>query len=146
MKLVTLKKDDLQKYTIDPEMLQKAGRPCALIVRLKYKGKRLDFAVPIRSNIHPSTPKDQYFALPPRSSTKPGHRHGIHYAKMFPVDKSIVIRFRVSNNPQALLMKFIIDKNEKQIIAECQQYLSRYEAGNRPQYSTDIDLLLINCL
>lgn len=146
MKLVTLKKTDLQKYTIDPEMLQKAGRPCALIVRLKYKGRRIDFAVPIRSNISPSAPKDQYFPLPPRSTTKPKHRHGIHYIKMFPVNKSIVLRYRTSKNPNARLMKKIIDQNEKQIIIECQQYLTLYENGVRPQYSTDIDLLIQNCL
>lgn len=146
MRLVTLKKNDLQKYTIDPEMLQKAGRPCVLIVKLKYKGKRIDFAVPIRSNIHPSTPKDQYFPLPPRTTTKPKHRHGIHYIKMFPVDKSIVLRYRTSKNPNARLMKKVIDQNEKQIVLECQQYLTLYECGIRPQYSTDIDLLIKNCL
>lgn len=146
MRIVTMCKADLHSYTIDPEMLQKAGRPCALIIKLTYKGHRYNFAVPLRSNISPSTPKDQYYPLPPRSTTKPHHRHGIHYIKMFPVDKTKVKRYRITGNPHAILIKSIIDKNEKQIIAECQQYLNRYEAGIKPRYSTDIDLLISNCI
>lgn len=142
MRLVTLKKQDLKKYTIDPEMLQKAGRPCVLVIRLKYKGKRTDFAVPIRSNIHPSTPKDQYFPLPPNSKTKPKHRHGVHYIKMFPIDRSKAILYRYEGNPSAMLLKTIIDANEKQIVTECRNYLYGYENGVRPKYATDIDLLL----
>lgn len=142
MKLVTLKKQDLAKYTADPEMLQKAGRPCVLVIRLKYKGKRIDFAVPIRSNISPSAPKDQYFPLPPNSKTKAKHRHGIHYIKMFPIDRSIAVRYRYQGNPSATLLKSVVDANEKQIIKECQDYLTNYEKGIRPVYSTDIDLLL----
>ena len=142
MKLVTLNKKDLKKYTIDPEMLQKAGRPCVLIVKLRYKGHRYDFAVPLRSNIHPSTPKSEYFPLPPRSTTKAKHRHGIHYVKMFPVKKCIAIRYRTEGNIAALLCKSIIDANERAIIRECQEYLNKYESGCRPDFSTDIDLLI----
>lgn len=142
MRLVTLKSSDLKKYTIDPEMLQKSKRPCALIIQLHYKGHRYDFAVPLRSNISPTTPKDQYFALPPRPSTKPRHRHGIHYIKMFPVKKSMLQRYRIAGNASAILIKQIIDQNEKLIIKECQQYLTQYENGIHPQYATDIDKLI----
>lgn len=142
MKLVTIKASKLSAYTADPEMLQKSTRPCVLVLRLKYKGRRYDFGVPIRSNINASTPKDQYFPLPPRSSTRPKNRHGIHYAKMFPIDRTQTIIFRTKNNPQATLMKQIIDRNEKRIVRECQDYLLRYEAGNIPNYATDIDFLL----
>lgn len=65
---------------------------------------------------------------------------------MFPVDKTKMKRYRIAGNPYAILIKSIIDKNEKQIIAECQQYLNRYEAGIKPRYSTDIDLLINNCI
>lgn len=93
-------------------MLQKAQRPCVLIVSLKYKGKRYPFAVPLRSNINPSTPKEHYFPLPPRPTTKPKYRHGIHYSKMFPVKKDTLIKYRTSGNPSAELMKKMIDANE----------------------------------
>lgn len=141
MIIVTLRSSDLKAYSVDPEMLQKSGRPCVLIIRLKYKGKRYDFAVPLRSNINPSTPKDQYFPLPPRGTTKPKHRHGIHYAKMFPVDRTKLLRYRTAGNIFAQMIQVIINANEKQIIQECQEYLSRYELGERPPFSTDIDLL-----
>ena len=142
MKLVTIKSASLKQYLTDPEMLHKAKRPCVLIIRLKYKGRRYDFAVPLRSNINPSSPKDEYFPLPPRKTTKSKHRHGIHYIKMFPVRKDMLLLFRHKGNSEAELIKSIIDKNEKAIVKECQEYLIRYEKGLRPQYSTDIDLLI----
>lgn len=123
-------------------MLQKAKRPCVLVIRLKYKGSRYDFAVPLRSNISPSAPKNQYFPLPPNASTKSKHRHGIHYIKMFPVDRRKLLRFRTSGNAYATLVRSIINNNEKQIIQECQNYLTSYEQGIRPLFATDIDLLL----
>ena len=142
MRLVTINSKYLSSYKVDPEMLQKSSRPCALIVQLRYRGHRYDFAIPLRSNIAPSTPKDQYFPLPPRSTTKKNHRHGVHYIKMFPVKRSFLLRFRTEGNIYASLIKGILDANEKQIVKECQQYLSDYEKGIRPLYSTDIDLLL----
>lgn len=142
MKLVTIQKKYLKQYTVDKEMMQKAGRPCALIIRLKYRGQRYDFAVPLRSNIHASAPKNQYFPLPPRPTTRPGNRHGVHYIKMFPVDRNIANRYRTEGNAFATLVKNILDKNEKQIVSECQHYLNEYEKGNKPLYSTDLDLLI----
>ena len=142
MKIVTIQKKYLRQYTVDKEMMQKAGRPCALIIRLKYRGQRYDFAIPLRSNINASVPKNQYFPLPPRSTTRSGNRHGVHYTKMFPIDKSIANRYRTEGNAFATLVKKILDKNEKQIVSECQYYLNEYEKGNKPLYSTDIDLLI----
>ena len=94
MKLVTINNALLLKYTGDSEILQKSTRPYVLVVRLKYKDACYDFAVPIRSNIPASAPKDQYFALPPRPQTRPKNRHGLHYIKMFPVTKQYLIRYR----------------------------------------------------
>ena len=123
-------------------MLQKAKRPCVLIVKMAYKGEKLDFAVPFRSNIHPSEKKEHYFGLPPRNSTKPGYRHGLHYIKMFPVSKTARQKYRVSGNKFAELIRDTIDKNEDRIVRECKEYLKNYENGIHPKYSTDIDLLL----
>ena len=41
-----------------------------------------------------------------------------------------------------MLIQEIIDKNTRKIVDECQQYLDRYAAGERPLFSTDIDFLL----
>lgn len=75
----------------DKELLfNKNGRPCVLIIKLKYKGQNRKFVVPLRSNITSDTPKDQYFPLPPNSSTKAGNRHGVHYIKLFPIDSKYI--------------------------------------------------------
>lgn len=53
---------------------------------------------------------------------------------MFPVDRTKVHKFRVEGNPYYLLIKAILDKNEKQIIEECQKYLNDYEKGMRARF------------
>ena len=142
MKIVSIKKELLDAYReIDKEVLDKHGRPCVLFVRLKYKGKNRMFAVPFRSNIPGNVPKTQYFPLPPRSTTKRGHRHGIHYIKMFPVAKCYLERYRL-DNPAAQLCYAIVNRNEKRIIKECQNYLSMYENGKVSPYSTSLDRLI----
>ena len=142
MRLVTIDKAALKCYSSHGEMLKKANRPCGLVLKLIYKGHRYDFAIPLRSNICASAPKNQYFPLPPRSTTRPKNRHGLHYIKMFPVRRTWLLPFHTSGNMFAALIKGIIDKNEKRIVKECQDYLARYEAGDRPAFSTDIDALI----
>lgn len=123
-------------------MFNKNGRPCVLIVQLKYKGKKQDFIVPIRSNIVSNTPKSQYFSLPPNASTKSGNRHGVHYIKLFPINKKYIQKYRINNNQFLLQVKSILDKNEKEIIVSCQNYLKEYENGNGHPMSPDIDGIL----
>ena len=142
MKLVSINNALLLKYSDDSEILQKSTRPYVLVIRLKYKGSNYDFAVPIRSNIPASAPKNQYFALPPRPQTRPKNRHGLHYIKMFPVTKQYLVRYRIEGNNFAILIQNIIDKNSKKIIDECQQYLNLYSQGIKPAYSTNIDYLI----
>mgnify|MGYP006973127843 CR=1 FL=1 len=142
MKIVTISPKLFEKYKGDSEILLKTSRPYVIVVRLRYKDHKYDFAVPIRSNIPASAPKDQYFALPPRPTTKPRNRHGIHYIKMFPVRKEYFIYYRTEGNKFAQLIESIIDKNTKKIVEECQSYLDSYANGRKPPYSTDIDFLI----
>lgn len=142
MKIVKIKKTLYQLYKQEGEMMQKEDRPCVLIIKLNYKDHKYDFAVPMRSNIAPNTPKSDYFALPNRHTTKPHHHHGIHFAKMFPVNKSYFDRYRTDGNMEAAIMAGFIDKNEKKIVSKAQSYLDAYAAGQRSQFATDIDLLL----
>ncbi|MCR5507310.1 MAG: hypothetical protein K6F34_01350 [Lachnospiraceae bacterium] len=141
MRLVTIDKSYIKKYSVDSEMLQKAERPCALIIQMTFRGHRYDFAIPLRSNICASAPKEQYFPLPPRRTTKDKKRHGLHYIKMFPVKRQWLRKFHTDTFYSALI-KGIIDKNEKIIIAECKTYLRNYENGMKPSYSTDLDMLI----
>ena len=74
MKIVSISQDFFDLVEGDRELMLKHNRPCIVVVRLRFRGKRRDFAVPLRSNIAPNAPKDQYFALPPRPTTRPGCR------------------------------------------------------------------------
>lgn len=142
MRLVTIDASLFELYKGDSEVLDKVKRPYVLVLRLKYKGILCHFAVPLRSNISASTPKNQYFPLPTRATTRPQRRHGLHYIKMFPVTKEYFQRYRTEGNAYAILIQRIINDNVKRIVSECQVYLDAYAQGNRPKYSTDIDYLL----
>lgn len=127
----------------DKELLfNKNGRPCVLIIKLKYKGQNRKFVVPFRSNITSNTPKEQYFPLPPNPATKPGNRHGIHYIKIFPINDKYIQKYRIENNVYMQLIKSILDKNEKDIIRACQNYLCEYEEGRKNPMTPDIDGIL----
>ena len=127
MKIVSISQDYFGLVDGDRELMLKRDRPCIVVVRLRFRGKRRNFAVPLRSNIAPNVPKDQYFALPPRPKTRPGCRHGIHYIKMFPITKSYQRRFRTEGSAYYVTLQRIIDGNTKRIVSECQAYLDLYE-------------------
>ncbi len=141
MKFVTIKNELLQKYYSDKEVLLKAKRPYVVIIQLRYKNNRYDFAIPLRSNIPSTSPKNEYFPLPPRSSTKPKNHHGLHYIKMFPVAKRYYVKYRCDDD-FSILIQNIINKNIKRIVNDCQEYLNRYSLGEKPVFSTDLDSLL----
>lgn len=142
MKLVSVDTALFDKYKNDKEILIKSKRPYVLVVRLKYKGRNCNFAVPIRSNIPAAAPKNQYFSLPPRPTTRPGNHHGLHYIKMFPISKQYLVRYRTEGNDFATLIQTIINKHTKEIVDACQTYLDLYAQGYHPRFSTDIDYLL----
>ena len=143
MKLVSVDEDYVDFLSSrDREFMQKHGRPCVLVVRLAFRGTRHDFAIPLRSNIAPNVPKDQYYALPPRPTTRPRHRHGIHYIKMFPVSRRLVRRFRTKGNRYYEMLQSILTRNERAIVSSCQDYLDRYDQCGRPRYAVDLDQAL----
>lgn len=104
--------------------------------------KELLFVVPLRSNIAANTPKNQYFALPPNPATKSGNRHGVHYIKLFPIDSKYIQKYRIENNAYMQQVKSILDKNEKDIITACQNYLYECEQGKKNPMTPDIDGIL----
>ncbi len=144
MRLVVIDKKIAQAMSdIDPEFLyNKQGRPCLLVIRLKYYNRRVDFAIPLRSNIHPAENKKFYFNLPPRSNTMDKHRHGLHYTKMFPIHKCFTKPFYAENNVEYARLTNFIKKNEKTIINQAQTYLNEYKENNKSPYAVNIDLLL----
>ena len=111
-------------------------------MKLKYKGQNHKFVVPLRSNIAANTPKNQYFALPSNSATKSGNRHGVHYIKLFPIDSKYIQKFRIENNAYMQQVKSILDKNEKDIIIACQNYLYECNQGKKNPMTPDIDGIL----
>lgn len=146
MKVVKVSKeffDDCKKHNTYEELLEsESGRPCVLIVKLKYRGRYHDFIVPLRSNISASTPDEQYFHLPPNPYTREGCSHGIHYIKLFPIHKKYIRKYRTDNDEYWELIKTKIDKNESEIISACQEYLNECEAGNKHYMTPNIDGIL----
>ena len=58
------------------------------------------------------------------------------------MDKRYVQKYRIENNTYLLQVKSILDKNEKQIISACQEYLKKYEQGLGHFMTPDIDGIL----
>ena len=117
-------------------------RPCLIIVEINFKNKKYDFALPFRSNIHPSTPKDTFYNLPPRKTTKPEHYHGIHYAKAFPIDKKYFENYAYGGDFLEELILEIVEKNIKSIIEEFKNYLIKYENGEKVLYCVNIEKII----
>lgn len=144
MEIVKVKQsyyDWLRANRLDSEILiNKEGRPCVLVVRLKYRGENQDFVVPIRSNISPTAPYSQYLSLPPNSQTRPRHHHGVHYIKLFPVDASKHIdKFHYTPDDHFAKAAGVIACHEREIVDCCQKYLLECENGKKNIYTPDID-------
>lgn len=143
MKLVSVKQDFFDICKFDSELLDNDDRrPYLLVLKLLYKEHNYNFAIPFRSNISKTTPKCQYYALPPRRQTKPGNHHGLHYIKMFPITNEYLESYNICNNTYYEKLNKIINNNFKTIVAEAQNYLCLYFKGERPVFCTNIDEII----
>lgn len=146
MELVKVKETfytECVKHNTDQElMFNEQGRPCVLMIRMKYRDKYYKFVVPLRSNISGATPKNQYFSLPPNANTKKGNSHGLHFIKIFPVTEQYIDKYLIDKSSHKLMIKSIIDKNEETIINECQNYLESCEQGKQHYMTPNIDGIL----
>lgn len=105
-------------------LISEVGRPCVLVLSLKYQGKKRKFIVPIKSNIKASEDKKNYFPLPPNNRTKPGCHHGVFYIKLFPISDKYINPYYYNKDEFLVGVKKRIDENEKEIVTACQNYLN----------------------
>ena len=146
IKLVKVKQEFYElskKYGVDKELLfNECGRPCVLLLKLKYRGMFRDFVVPMRSNISPKVPDSDYFPLPPNRKTKPRFRHGVHYVKIFPIDRKYIDLYLTDGDIFYSIIVNILNNNEHSIIRSCQEYLYQCENGHAYFMTPDIDGIL----
>lgn len=114
-------------------------RPCLILIKIKYQGKNYMFALPLRSNISKTCPKNSYFALPTRSSTRDGNHHGIHYSKAFPIDAKFFLPYQMDGDIFGEMILAIIEKNIAKIVTEFKAYIEDYEKGIKPKFCVNID-------
>jgi len=146
LRIVAIKNDffsDNDLYNIDAELIPNTenghNRPYVIVLRLKFRGKNQDFAIPFRSNIAGHRDKFEYFALPPRKETKPRNIHGLHFIKMFPIDKAYFVKYNYpTGNASATRTKQYIQKNFSRLVTEAQNYINEFENGCRPSFCVDI--------
>jgi len=147
MRLVTVKQEFIDIFDFPTEIMHKDNngkdRPFLIILSLKYKGKKRTFALPFRSNIQVNeNTRGTYFPLPRRNSTKDKHAHGLHYIKIFPINKHYYNKFVVADNKYNKMLIEFINKNTFKIVQGAQKYLNDYENGKRHKFCTDIDRML----
>lgn len=132
-----------KQYGVDNELLfNENGRPCVLLVKLRYKNRLQDFVIPLRSNISHKTPCVQYFSLPPNSCTKKNRKHGVHYIKLFPIDRKYLDKYQLFGDRYYMNILHILNTFEKDIVKSCQDYLDTCENGNKHLMTPDIDGIL----
>lgn len=148
MRIVSISNDMFSKCTKPNELLENTNRrPYVVILKLTYKSKKYDFAVPFRSNISGTVEDALYFSLPPTSSTKPHNRAGLHLIKMFPVDKHYFEKFNYNPRTSYDLNRQVIERKEKELVTKCKSYLQRKENGEMIPFSVNIDQIIIDlCL
>lgn len=142
IEIVSIKKDFFELCSFDNQLLHNKdeARPHLIVIRLKYKSKKVDFALPLRSNICKSTPHDEYFPLPPNNKTLKTNHHGIHFIKMFPIAKEYKQKLYNDNNLFFIgTVEPYIKKHFKEIVVHAQNYLNKYERGIKPNFSIDIE-------
>lgn len=145
MKYSTISQEFFDKFSFDGDELthnKDEKRPYAIIIKLTFKGEKYDFALPFRSHIKAYFPEEQYFKLPPNHSTKSGEIHGLHYIKMFPIQKKYMLKYRFPNDKLNNAIQNKIAKNKKTIIEDAQKYLDSYSENGRPSYGVDIEGLI----
>jgi len=143
MRIVSISNKFFNKCSKPNELLDNTNRrPYVIILKLKYKNKMYNFALPFRSNIASGVPNDLYYSLPPTSKTLTGNKAGLHLIKMFPVDKKYFEKFRIEPGSSYDLNSQIINKKIKEIVKKCQEYLSRVEDGEFIRYRVDIDKII----
>ena len=146
MKIVKVKKAFYDKCVIkgtaDELLFNESGRPCVLLIHMKYKNKLHQFIVPFRSNISDKTPNNQYFHLPPNKNTKKNHSHGLHYIKIFPITDKYIDKYRIEGDSYWKMIQSIVDENEVEIINACKDYLQECEKGNKHYMTPNIDGIL----
>lgn len=146
MKLVKVKSeyyDMLRIKNADQEiMANELGRPCVLLIDMLYKNKKRKFVIPLRSNISPTVPKEQYLSLPPNPNTKAHYHHGVHYIKLFPIVNTYIDHYNIENNRYLMMIKKILDRKEAEIVSACKAYLKECENGNKHPMTPSIDNII----
>jgi len=142
MKFTTISQTFFDNYSFDGDELthnKDEKRPYVIVVKLNFRGAKHNFALPFRSHIKSYVDSNQYFKLPPNHTTKNGEIHGLHYIKMFPIEKKYLQKYRFKNDKLSIAVQNKIRNNIKQIVTEAQEYLNNYETGSKPPYCVDID-------
>ena len=141
IRICSIKQEFYDLFDNTCELDKNYKRPCLIVLKLKYKGKKYDFAIPFRSNIYGQAKREEYFPLPPRKTTKKGKKLGLHYIKMFPIIKRYINSYYSDNKDNENDVRKI-EKNFKKIVDEAQDYLKNYEDGTRYNYCVDIDRVI----
>lgn len=144
IEIVSIKKIFFQ-ICVDKELLHNDNlkRPYLIVLKLKFKGRNIDFAIPFRSNIPPDAEDWEFYPLPPNNTTKDKHHHGLHFIKMFPIKKEYKEKFYTSKN---IFFQEIIEakikKDLKLIVEQAQEYLVKYEKKIIHKHSVNIDNII----
>lgn len=122
----------------DAEFLKKGNRPYYLLHGLLYKNKKIDIAVPLRTNIRDKY-KDEAIPLPPNEHTNVGCFGGWHITKAVPVNGNVIYRNKTELTKYQQIAKTIADAYHEEMLHKVQELLNKKEKGVSVFGSLDID-------
>ena len=144
MKLFKLKKELYERLIKDAEFERDACRPYYIIRGLDYKGKKISIGIPLRSNINKkfNSKKDEFVATLPTDHTliSNGNIAGWHITKIIPIDYSLVVAYKIDQNP-SLSISFEIANHyfHKDLMEKTKGMLKRFENGENVFGAIDFD-------
>jgi len=118
----------------DSEMLFSTGkckRADVVVLKMKFQGQKIDFAIPWRSNLKKGvTSPKSYFNLPNTTKTQSNHIACLDFHKAFPLPKknpasSYYGKYHVVESKDAYTL-LVIDNRKKELIKAFQEYLDNY--------------------
>lgn len=137
--------DDLM---YDPEFECSLTRNYYIVVSLRYKGRPIKLAIPLRSNINIMFQRrsDEIVATVPTKKTRPGCIAGFHITKAIPVNGAVLVK----NNYDPIkrldlkLAETVAESKYAELREKAQAYLNRVEAGENIFGAVDIDAALVS--
>jgi hypothetical protein len=138
-----LKNNYYSELINDPEFENNPSRNYIIVPKIKYKGRIINVAIPLRSNININFQKRKGEIIPtvPTPKTRPGNIAGFHILKIIPVNRATVVRYDYDMQARRdlALAEQIVKQSEDVLKQYIISFLSCLEKNEKTWAAIDFD-------